>query len=97
MVWVSKGRHVPDRIRKAMLERDGHQCVAPTRDGGRCKDTTNLEAAHYGRWQPGETTTVDMVRTLCHWHHNRETQAEARAARSPLKEARPPEKHPGLL
>jgi hypothetical protein len=96
MVWANRTKHVPDKVRRECLDRDGHQCTATTRDGGRCRETTQLEAAHYGRWHAGEQTTVDMVRTLCHWHHNRETQQEARAGRSPLKETRPPERHPGL-
>jgi len=98
MAWANRVKHVPDRVRRDCLERDGHQCTAQLRDGGRCGETTKLEAAHWGRWTPGETTTVDMVRTLCHWHHNLETQQEARQARKdtpPPTVRRPPEKHPG--
>lgn len=99
MTWSNRTKHVPDSVRKACLDRDDHQCTAQLRDGGRCPEVTNLEAAHWQRWMPGERTTVDMVRTLCHWHHNLETQQEALAARKnlpPLLETRPREKHPGL-
>lgn len=99
MSWSNRVKHVPDAVRKACLERDGHRCTAQLRDGGRCPERTRLEAAHWTRWMPGETTTVDMVRTLCHWHHNLETQQEARAVRNStpqIRETRPPEKHPGL-
>lgn len=83
MVWEnSRPTHVPAQVRDACLERDGNRCTQPQRDGTRCPETTRLEAAHIGQWQDGEVTTVNMVRTLCHWHHNRETQAQARQARA---------------
>jgi len=99
MAWTNRVKHVPDKVRRDCLTRDGHQCTAQLRDGGRCPETTKLEAAHWAQWQPGETTTIDMVRTLCHWHHNQETQQEARQARldnPPPSVRRPAERHPGL-
>lgn len=100
MAWESnRPTHVPTHVRQACLARDGNRCVHPLNDGSRCTATTKLEAAHLpGRgWTKGEATTVDMVRTLCHWHHNRETQAEAARARRRKPSAKHPnEKHPGL-
>lgn len=100
MPWENnRPTHVPTKVREACLHRDGTQCTATMRDGTRCTETTNLEAAHINPWTPGENTTPGMVRTLCHWHHNRETQAEARAARGKQlrpSALRPTEEHPGL-
>lgn len=98
MPWEnSRPTHVPPRIRDACLNRDAHRCTALMRDGTRCTETTKLEAAHINQWQPAERITVDDVRTLCHWHHNRETQAQAAAARRKRGSSRhPKEQHPGL-
>lgn len=99
MTW-ERGRptHVPTTVRTACLNRDGHQCTQTMRNGQRCPETTNLEAAHWNAWQPGETITVDHVRTLCHWHHNRETQKQAAQARGANQGSvtHPRERHPGL-
>lgn len=100
MAWdKNRPTHVPTRIREACLTRDGTRCTAALRDGTRCPETrpTHLEAAHLGQWRQGERTTIDMVRTLCTWHHNRETQAQAARARKPKGSARmPTEQHPAL-
>ncbi len=97
MAWEQgRATHVPTAIREACLTRDGHRCTATLNDGTRCPATTNLQAAHHGQWNPGERTTVDMVRTLCHWHHNRETQQQAATARRrPPSANHPREQHPG--
>lgn len=94
MAW-DNGRptHVPTAVREACLARDGNRCTEIQRDGHRCPETTRLEAAHITQWTPGEQTTVDNVRTLCHWHHNRETQQQAAQARATLP--RPQHNHPG--
>lgn len=95
MAWDNnRPNHVPARIREACLERDGNRCTQIQRDMQRCPETTDLEAAHLTRWTPGETTTVNMVRTLCRWHHNRETQREASEARAKAKKRRPETIHP---
>lgn len=96
MAWENnRPTHVPTRVREAALRRDDNRCTAIMRDGTRCTETTQLEAAHLTRWEPGENTTVNDVRILCHWHHARETHAEARAARKPyVSHLRPSEQHP---
>lgn len=98
MPWEnSRPTHVPPAVRDACLHRDGNQCTATLNKGERCPATTNLQAAHTNQWRPGERTTTDMVRTLCHWHHNRETQQQASQAkrRTPPSAAHPREQHPG--
>ena len=101
MAWENnRPTHVPTAVREACLTRDNNRCRAIQRNGQRCPETTRLEAAHIGQWHEGEQTTVHMVRTLCHWHHNRETQAQAATARRNAKPkpsaTRPHETHPAL-
>lgn len=93
MAWENnRPNHVPTRVREQCLARDGNRCTQIQRNGTQCPETTRLEAAHISQWKPGEQTTLNMVRTLCHWHHNRETQREAAAARAKL--TRPTSNHP---
>lgn len=95
MAWENgRPNHVPQRVREACLTRDNNQCTATLKAGGRCSETTHLEAAHITQWKPGETTTINMVRTLCHWHHNRETQQEAAKARTAARRNTPTPTHP---
>lgn len=99
MTWKQHPRHVPDRVRRQVLDRDGHQCTAIGRDGQRCPQVSKLEAHHVHQYTPGETTTPDILVTLCAWHHNQITQQQARAARMTNPgptERRPTERHPGL-
>lgn len=100
MTWTpGKPKHVPSHVRRAVLARDGYQCTAIGREGQRCPQGVNLEAHHVTGYTPGETTTPDMLTTLCSWHHNRITQQQARQARlnNPTPGVRrPPEPHPGL-
>lgn len=101
MAWKADSpKHVPTHVRRAVLERDDHQCTAIGRDGQRCPQVANLEAHHVTQYAPGEVTTPDMLTTLCHWHHQRITQRQAAAARrqtQPTGQKRPPERHPGLI
>ena len=95
MAWDNnRPNHVPTRVREQALQRDGNRCTAIQRNGQRCPETTQLEAAHIGQWHEGEQTTVNMVRILCHWHHNRETQAQAAQARADRSQHRPQATHP---
>lgn len=95
MAWEkSRPNHVPPKVREACLARDGYRCTSALRDGSRCPAVTQLEAAHLGQWREGERTTVDMVRTLCHWHHNRETQQQAARARMNGAWSKPSARHP---
>lgn len=99
MAWKNTTKHVPEPLRRAVLARDGNQCTALMTDGSRCPMTTNLEADHINRWREGETLTVNMLQTLCRWHHRQKTEAEARAAREAIRKQYAPRKrkHPGLL
>ncbi len=99
MAW-STHKHVPTNVRNACLTRDGNQCTATMRTTGqRCDETTSLEAAHWQQYNPYTPTTVDMVRTLCTWHHQtletkwQAAKGRAKTRKSPYRKA---ETHPGL-
>lgn len=97
MTWEhSRPTHVPAKVRTECLTRDGNQCTAILNTGERCteRNPANLEAAHLTQWQTGEQTTSDMVRTLCHWHHSKETTAQAAQARAAQRRKRPKPYHP---
>jgi len=82
--------------RTRIIERDSHQCTATRQDLARCPETTNLEVDHIIRPELGGTDDDSNLTTLCHWHHNRKTQAEAAASRTTRSIMRPPEVHPAL-
>lgn len=99
MAWDNnRPTHVPTKLRRACLERDGQRCTVEMQDSQRCPETTQLEAAHVAQWRAGERLTLEMLTTKCHWHHNRETQAQAKLARAGTKVSpfRAREKHPAL-
>lgn len=82
MAWQNnRETHVPTKLREACLTRDNHQCTVTMQNGQRCPEVTALEAAHIHQRKRGETLTVDKLTTKCHWHHNRETQGQAKQAR----------------
>lgn len=67
-----RDRGVQARFRRAVLERDGHRCMAVV-NGHRCPATTKLQAHHT---IPG-VDRVDTGITLCAYHH-REVDPHAR-------------------
>lgn len=96
MPWDNNRRtHVPKKIRDQALERDGHRCTATLRNGTRCPETAPLEI-HEPQGYQGRPPTIEEVATLCAWHHNRITQAQAAANRTRLPTNRPTPRHPGL-
>lgn len=76
-------------LRLACAEAAGWQCQATTQQGLRCTHPGN-EAHH-----PHPDNHTHLI-WLCPFHHNIETQKQARAARTYVTQARPKEPHPGL-
>lgn len=63
--WTgNRDRTAQARFRRAVLQRDGNQCVYTTPDGERCTATTQLQAHHV---RPGYTPDAGV--TLCRVHH----------------------------
>lgn len=81
-------------IRPAVLERDGHRCTATLRNETRCAEP-GTDVDHIGDPQ---VHSMENLRLLCSWHHDRRSSAQGNAARGrPPSLRRPAEKHPGIL
>jgi 5-methylcytosine-specific restriction endonuclease McrA len=85
-----------ERLRAAVLQRDGHRCTWTT-DGTRCPlpatDVDHVTPRHLG----GADTPTNL-QSLCPAHHARKSSSEGvneRAKRAALRR-RPIESHPGM-
>lgn len=79
-------------IRRAILQRDQHQCTATRGDTGQRCEATATDVDHTG--QPDDHRP-EVLRSLCHYHHQRITGAQGGGAiRQKAKKSSP--KHPGL-
>jgi hypothetical protein len=58
-----KSRIVPERIRRALRERDG-VCKYPG-----CQESEYVDAHHIQHWADGGETKLDNLVTLCRFHH----------------------------
>ncbi|MEQ8803728.1 MAG: DUF222 domain-containing protein [Haliea sp.] len=58
-----KSRIVPERIRRALRERDG-VCQYPG-----CQESEYVDAHHIRHWAEGGETRLDNLVTLCRFHH----------------------------
>ena len=58
-----KSRIVPERIRRALRERDG-VCQYPG-----CQESEYVDAHHIQHWADGGETRLDNLTTLCRFHH----------------------------
>lgn len=75
-------------IRRAVLERDGHRCMAMRGDTGERCDWPANQVDHMD--EPDDHR-LHMLQSLCEYHHARKTAAQGGRARP--KKAEP--KHPG--
>jgi 5-methylcytosine-specific restriction enzyme A len=99
MAWAKgSSRNLPPdwktRTVPRILKRDGRQCTARLSDGTRCPQTTKLQVDHIGSRDDHHDGNL---RTLCEWHHDRKTAAQGNKARKRVTQARPAERHPGLV
>lgn len=81
-----------DRIRAAVLARDGHRCTQ-LEGRQRCPQV----AAEVDHIIPGDDHRFVNLRSLCTHHHRAKSSAEGNAGRWRYKQARTPEQHPGLM
>ena len=58
--------HIPDALRRKVLQRDGHGCVVPG-----CRSKRNLSVHHLRHRQDGGKHTLRNLCTLCDGHHLR--------------------------
>ncbi|MEZ4754991.1 MAG: HNH endonuclease signature motif containing protein [Bdellovibrionota bacterium] len=66
--WYTS-RHIPNQIRKAVLERDGNKCTYVSETGKACGCSWDLEIDHITPFAEGGQHTVDNLRVLCRSHN----------------------------
>lgn len=82
-----------------MLRRDGYRCTVKLTYGERCPEP----ATDVDHIVPNDDHSLDNLRAICEWHHDKKSGSEgARAAHFrrraiSKKLRRPVETHPGLL
>ena len=62
-------RHIPNEVRRKVLERDGTRCTFVTPDGKRCEERAWLELHHEHPHARGGPPTLDNIRMLCASHN----------------------------
>lgn len=80
-------------LRGQVIHRAGGQCEALLREGNRCSE----QGTDVDHVEPGDNHQLTNLQLLCRWHHNKKSAAEGNRARRRLTEARPREKHPGVI
>jgi hypothetical protein len=61
--------HIPNEVRRRVLERDGFRCTYTTPDGQRCECTRFLQIHHDHAWAKGGPETLENLRLLCSAHN----------------------------
>jgi hypothetical protein len=62
-------RHIPNRIRREVYERDGGQCTYVASDGKRCSATAFLELHHIAPFAKGGHHALENIRVVCRAHN----------------------------
>lgn len=83
------------RLRKQVLERDGHRCT--WMDQGRRCEAPATEVDHELPVSKGGKDELGNLRSLCSAHHARKTAAEGNEARWRHRRRREEPPHPGLI
>jgi 5-methylcytosine-specific restriction endonuclease McrA len=63
-------RHVPNDVRRAVLERDGMRCSYVSAEGKRCEQRGWLELHHEQPYGRGGAPTVANIHVLCRAHND---------------------------
>ena len=62
-------RHIPNEVKRQVLERDGERCTYVSREGKRCEERAWLELHHEEPYAHGGSATLDNIRMLCAPHN----------------------------
>ena len=76
-------------LRRRILNRDQHRCTETTADGTRC----TAHATDVDHTGDKHDHRMEMLRSLCSWHHDRKSSAQGNAAQ---QRRRPTPQHPGI-
>ena len=61
--------HIPNEVRRAVLERDGFRCTYTSPEGQRCECRRFLQIHHERAWAKGGPETLQNLRMLCAAHN----------------------------
>jgi 5-methylcytosine-specific restriction endonuclease McrA len=61
--------HIPNEVRRKVLERDGFRCTYSSPGGQRCECTRFLQIHHDHAWAKGGPETLENLRLLCSAHN----------------------------
>ncbi|MFI6444729.1 HNH endonuclease [Kitasatospora sp. NPDC050543] len=99
MAWTNSDRaqRLPKNwptIRRRILRRDGHACMAVFSDGRRC----GMPATDVDHIERGDDHSDANLRALCGWCHQKKSSSEGgtAAASRAVRQARPTAQHPAL-
>ncbi len=81
--------------RGLVVERDGGRCQEFLDDNTPCT-YPGTECDHIIPRSQGGSDSVDNLRMLCRWHHNKKTSVEKNFNRTYVSMWRKPEQHPGI-
>lgn len=62
-------RHIPNAVRRAVLERDSLRCTFVSKDGKRCEERGWLQLDHQDAYARGGEHTDGNVRMMCRAHN----------------------------
>jgi hypothetical protein len=62
-------RHIPNTVRRQVVERDGLQCSYVSANGERCPSRQFLQFHHEHAWALGGKSTPENIRILCASHN----------------------------
>jgi hypothetical protein len=62
-------RHIPNAVRRAVLDRDSLRCTFVSKDGKRCEERGWLQLEHEKAYAFGGQHTKDNVRVMCRAHN----------------------------
>ena len=64
-----QSRHIPNEVRRQVLERDGTRCTFVSKHGKRCEQRGGLELHHEQPYGRGGPPTTANIRVLCRAHN----------------------------
>jgi len=98
---AERTRHIPNAVKRAVIERDRGQCTFLDTEGNRCTATSLIEFHHINAYARGGAHSVDNITLRCAPHNRLEADkelgketvaAKIREARTNTRAANPPGK-----
>ncbi len=71
---ISRSRHIPAAVKRAVWARDRGRCAFVSRSGQRCSEETFLEFHHVLPYASGGPSTVDNIELRCQAHNGYEAE-----------------------